>query len=259
MTLSQILGKTARLPAVVRDGWRYPALRLQAQPGQTPVDALAGLGFDGAELRRYDQDFGRLAPALYAELARTARAADGPEGTIAADRASQPSAAAHECKRLIYLAVRARRPRVVAETGTYNGAASAFLLRALHDNGSGRLVSFDVPAPADALGVGIPPGRSPGWLVPDALRSRFEVVPGDTRRTLAARLEQVGPVEVFLHDSLHTARHMRFEYRAAWRHLRSGGVLMSDDVFWNLAFWRFTKRHRVPLRHTAGMGLTRKP
>jgi len=40
---------------------------------------------------------------------------------------------------------------------------------------------------------------------------------------------------------------------------RGGGVLVSDDVFWNLAFWIFTKRHRVPFRHIGTMGVTRKP
>ena len=52
---------------------------------------------------------------------------------------------------------------------------------------------------------------------------------------------------------------MLFEFRAAWRHLRRGGVLVSDDVFWNPAFWLFTRVHRVPFRHIGTMGVTRKP
>src|SRR5439155_998588 len=81
------------------------------------------------------------------------------------------------------------------------------------------------------------------------LRARFELVLGDARDTLRPRLAREAGVDVFFHDSLHTTRHMLFEFRVAWRHLRSGGVLVSDDVFWNPAFWLFTQVHRVPFRH----------
>ena len=105
----------------------------------------------------------------------------------------------------------------------------------------------------------IPAGREPGWLVPQRLRHRFELVLGDARETLRPRLEREGAIDLFVHDSLHTTRHMLFEFRVAWRHLAPGGVLVSDDVFWNPAFWLFTKRHRVPFRHIGTMGVTRKP
>ena len=57
----------------------------------------------------------------------------------------------------------------------------------------------------------------------------------------------------------HTARQMLFEYRVAWRHLRSGGLLLSDDVSWNRAFWAFTKLHRIQFRNVGEVGVTRKP
>ena len=253
MTLAAILQKAARLPNVARDGWRYPALRLQAQRRQTAVEALAALGFDQEELRRYEQDFDELAPALYAELAERARAG-GDE--LAASRAAARSESSAEGKKLLYVATRVTRPRTVVETGPYNGASSAFILRALEDNGEGRLHSFDLPEARDALGH--PAGREPGWLVPDELRHRFEVTLGDTRETLGPALGRLGEIDLFFHDSLHTARHMLFEFRAAWPRLRAGGVLVSDDVFWNPAFLLFTGVHRVPFRHIGTMGVTRK-
>jgi predicted O-methyltransferase YrrM len=81
---------------------------------------------------------------------------------------------------------------------------------------------------------------------------------GDTRHTLRRRLDGE-TVDLFFHDSLHTTRHMLFEFRTAWRRLRGGGILVSDDVFWNPAFWLFTQVHRVPFRHIGTMGVTRKP
>jgi len=253
MTLAAILQKAARLPTVARDGWRYPVLRIQAQGEQTAVEALAALGFDLEELRRYERDFEELAPGLYGQLAERARVG-GDE--LAASRAAGHSESSDEGKKLLYVGARATQPRAVVETGPYNGASSVFLLRALEDNGDGRLHSFDLPEARDALGY--PAGREPGWLVPDELRHRFELTLGDTRETLRPALGRLGEIDLFFHDSLHTARHMLFEYRTAWPHLRAGGVLVSDDVFWNPAFLLFTRLHRVPFRHIGTMGVTRK-
>jgi predicted O-methyltransferase YrrM len=248
-----ILQKAARLSSVARDGWRYPVLRIQARGEQSAAEALAALGFDQEKLRGYERDFEQLAPGLYSQLAERARAG-GDE--LAASRAEAHSESSAEGKKLLYLATRVTRPRTVVETGPYNGASSAFILRALEENGEGRLHSFDLPEARDALGH--PAGREPGWLVPDELRSRFEVTLGDTRETLGPALSLLGEIDIFFHDSLHSARHMLFEFRAAWPHLRSGGVLVSDDVFWNAAFLVFTRLHRVPFRHIGTMGVTRK-
>jgi predicted O-methyltransferase YrrM len=246
-----LVRKAARLPSIARDGWRYPALRVRARGEDTAVEALAALG-----LRAPTGEFEQVAPRIYAQLVETAREA-GDE--LAATRAAGHSESSEEGKKLLYLAVRVLRPRLVVETGPFNGASSTFLLHALEANGGdGRLVSFDVPDARDALGVPIPAGREPAWLVPRELRHRFELVLGDTRRTLRPRLEGE-TVDLFFHDSLHTTRHMLFEFRSAWRRLRSGGVLVSDDVFWNPAFWLFTQVHRVPFRHIGTMGVTRKP
>ena len=245
--------KAARLPSIARDGWRYPALRVRARGEDTAVEALAALGLDPHALAG---KFEQVAPRIYEQLAETAREA-GDE--LAATRAAGHSESSEEGKKLLYLAVRALRPRLVVETGPFNGASSTFLLHALEENGGdGRLVSFDVRDARDALGVPIPEGREPAWLVPPELRHRFELVLGNTRQTLRRRLEGE-TVDLFFHDSLHTTRHMLFEFRTAWRRLRPGGVLVSDDVFWNPAFWLFTRVHRVPFRHIGTMGVTRKP
>jgi predicted O-methyltransferase YrrM len=255
MTLAAILNKASRLPTVARDGLRYPALRLQASTAEPAVGVLAGLGFDRDELRGFEREFEELAPAVYAQLADAGRAAGDDE---AASRAAHPSESSAEGKKLMYLAVRALGPSVAVETGPFNGAGTTFLLHALEQSGDGRLLSFDLGDARDALGVPLPAGKEPAWMVPDELRPRLELVLGDTRRTLRRRLAVEREIDLFVHDSLHTTRHMLFEFRAAWRGLRPGGVLISDDVFWNPAFWLFTKRHRVPFRHIGTMGATRK-
>jgi len=148
---------------------------------------------------------------------------------------------------LLYGLVRGRRPATVVETGTASGISTTYLLAALARNGSGRLISIDLPFAADegtditpivagttlALDDSspLPPGKQPGWAVPDDLRDRWELRLGDARELLPALLDELGEIDIFFHDSLHTSEHMLFEFDTAWPHLAAGGVLLADDIF----------------------------
>jgi predicted O-methyltransferase YrrM len=255
MKAQHLAQRASRVPRIARDGWRYPLLRGRAQ-AETAAGVLAGLGFDPAGVRAYEREFDAVAPGIYERL--TARAAEAGDAE-ATRRVAEPSPSSVEGKKLLYLAARALGARAVVETGTFNGASSTFLLRALAENGGGRLLSFDVADARDARGVPVPAGHQPGWLVPDELRSGFELVLGDLRETLASRMRGEAAIDLFFHDSLHTFRHMLFEYRAAWPRLRPGGLLVSDDVFWNPGFVLFARRHRVAYRHIGTAGAVRKP
>ena len=46
-------------------------------------------------------------------------------------------------------------------------------------------------------------------------------------------------IDMFVHDSSHSYRHMLWEFRAFWPRLRDGGLLMSHDVQMNSAFPEF--------------------
>ena len=240
---------------VARHRTRYFALRHRPFP-IAPDDALRRLGVTptSEDVRAWERARDELLPRL-------AAAAHHAGADAIAIKAEDPAHHAHDNKRLMYLLVRATRPELVVETGTFAGVTTTFLLRALEDVGAGRLRSFDLPAREpipNAVAHALPPGRDPGWIVPDELRGRLELVLGDSRETLKPTLQRESPVDVFIHDSLHTQRHMLFEFRAAWRVLRPGGFLVSDDIFWNASFWWFTKTRRVPLLHIGDVGITRK-
>ena len=148
----------------------------------------------------------------------------------------------------VYILVRAARPTVIIETGVFDGLATALTLDALSRNASGLLISIDLPAVETIAGsthampeTTLPPGRQPGWIIPEALRARHQLLLGDSRVVLPEALERFPAIDVFLHDSLHTYEHMTFEYRTAWPHLRSGGYLLSDDIMWNAAFHQFSR------------------
>lgn len=155
---------------------------------------------------------------------------------------------------IVYGIVRYHRPKVVVETGVGLGGSSLFILKALHDNGCGRLYSIDLPEfdkyyPDIIKDYNLDPkvfkkiAGKIGWLVPEELRYRWELIEGDAKLELPKLLKKLERIDIFLHDSLHTYDHMMFEYAEAWEYLRDGGILMSDDVneYWSLAFLDFCK------------------
>jgi predicted O-methyltransferase YrrM len=139
----------------------------------------------------------------------------------------------------IYIVIRAMKPEHLVETGVQFGATTAYMLLALEHNQKGFLHSIDLPwagvgMPGEALGI--------GCLIPGLLKSRWNLVLGDSRQELQPLLSQLESIDLFNHDSLHTPKHMTWEYRTAWDHLRPGGILASHDIRRNNAFQRFCKR-----------------
>ena len=154
--------------------------------------------------------------------------------------------------RLCYLLCRLLRPRVVLETGVAYGVSSAFILRALEQNGGGVLHSVDLPPLRSGY------EKSWGVAVDEGMRRRWCLHRGSSRKVLPGLLERLGRVDLFVHDSLHTRSNMLREFGLVWPHLTGGGVLVADDVERNDAFgelrrwgpdlWRVVEdRERGPL------------
>jgi predicted O-methyltransferase YrrM len=141
--------------------------------------------------------------------------------------------------RLCYLACRLIEPETVVETGVAYGVSSAFILRALEMNGHGTLFSVDLP----------PLRRNYecfwGIAVPEELRGRWRLHRGTSARVLPRLLKERPTIDLFVHDSLHTHRNMRREFDAVWPHLRSGALLLADDVERNRAFGEL--RQKAPV------------
>lgn len=117
-----------------------------------------------------------------------------------------------------YAIVRMVKPQLVVETGIHDGLGSLILIRALERNAEegapGRLVGFDIYPHA-------------GWIVGAHPLYRRVVEP--TEVALERELDGAPPVGVFIHDTLHTYEHERFELEAAAERLAPGGVLISDN------------------------------
>ena len=148
----------------------------------------------------------------------------------ASDAFSQRWAADSLFARLCYLACRLAAPETVVETGVAYGVSSAYILKALEQNRRGTLHSIDLPP----LRRGYE--RYWGVAVPDGLREAWRLHRGSSGRVLTGLLREIGPLGLFVHDSLHTRRNMRREFDAAWSRLLPGGILLADDVERNRAF-----------------------
>jgi predicted O-methyltransferase YrrM len=132
--------------------------------------------------------------------------------------------------RCCYLMCRILEPTVVVETGVAYGVSSAFVLKALEENGRGVLHSVDLPP--------LRPEYERFWAaaVDGALKDRWVVHRGASARILPRLLEELETVDLFVHDSLHTYRNMRREFETIWPYLRVGGALVADDIERNWAF-----------------------
>jgi predicted O-methyltransferase YrrM len=140
---------------------------------------------------------------------------------------------------IVYVCVRILKPDLMVETGVASGSSSAYILHAMELNRKGFLYSIDLPNAA--TGASLPEGKQTGWLVPHQLRHRWKLIFGRSQGKLPILLKELGSIDAFLHDSEHTYEIMYFEYQTAWKHLRSGGLLLSDDVHWNKALQDFVK------------------
>lgn len=95
--------------------------------------------------------------------------------------------------------------------------------------------------------------------MPESRRARWTYIEGSSRRRLPGLLPQLDEIDLFVHDSMHTARNLRFELDHTWAALRPGGALLADDVDRNDGFHSFTETfaglQSMIARHDDGRGL----
>jgi Methyltransferase domain len=157
----------------------------------------------------------------------------------------------------VWSAVRHRVPERVVETGVAHGVTTALILAALEQNGTGHLWSIDLP-PLSGDWNG-----TTGVAVPKTLRNRWTYRRGSVDRYLAPLLDDLGRIDLYVHDALHTERSMTGEFGQSWPRLAPSGVLVADDVHMNHAFERFPftgglARAFYDERKAAGVGIAVK-
>lgn len=125
----------------------------------------------------------------------------------------------------MWCAVRHLHPTTVLETGVARGVTTRMVLEAITLNGKGHLWSIDLPYLFDGSLHG-----QTAAAISDGNGEHWTYVRGSSRRRLRPLATELGQVDLFLHDSLHTVRNMRFEMETVWPLLRPGGFMFIDDV-----------------------------
>jgi Methyltransferase domain len=138
----------------------------------------------------------------------------------------------------IWCTVLHQRPEVVIETGVAHGISSRVALEALCENDRGHLWSIDLPHPLNHKLHG-----QTGVAVTDPCRIRWTYLEGESRRILPPLAARVAHAELFIHDSLHTAKNTLFEMEQAASIMPPGGVMLVDDIRGHDGFATFARRH----------------
>jgi hypothetical protein len=138
--------------------------------------------------------------------------------------------------RIAYVICRALRPAVVVETGVAYGVTSAFILQALEVNARGTLYSVDLPPlhPHSDQFV--------GSVIPQGMRSRWQLHRGSGQRVLPGLLPTLPRVDVFIHDSLHTFQNIQAELELVTPRLNHRAVVLVDDIQDNRAYAQWVDR-----------------
>jgi predicted O-methyltransferase YrrM len=132
----------------------------------------------------------------------------------------------------LYALTRWLRPTVVVESGGFIGMSSAFILKAFVDEGLTTATLHSIEWSEEC---------EQGALIPDELRPQFVPLGGKVE-DFFKRDQLPSSIDMFLHDSSHSYRHMLWEFRAFWPRLRNGGLLVSHDVNLNAAFPEFVAK-----------------
>jgi len=151
----------------------------------------------------------------------------------------------------MYLVCRILEPTTVVETGVLYGAFDAHILLALEHNSHGGLYSLDLPE-------GPKSDYEYGYLIPDAYRDRWNLKLGNAQEVLNEWAAELAPIDLFLHDSLHTVNHMKYEYETVYPHVREGGVIATHDVLLSNVFERFTSKYEMAQESIVNTGISIK-
>ncbi|MHB8351873.1 MAG: O-methyltransferase [Thermoplasmata archaeon] len=219
-------GRTERArPVLLRPAARKAIVRRMLLVRHAALARLSGLtGVPSAELLTYRHEL----------------TADGTLEQILDRGAGAPFVSELPQGVLLYLLVRALKPRRIVETGMRPGYSTAWLLAGLKANGTGELTS---------LGPGSGVGRSPGvekvgvgQFVAPSLRAAWTLELGTTPGHLDRVLASGGPAEMIFLDNGPDAERTRGEIRAAWRALAPGGLLLAHRVAASTVWEQFCRQ-----------------
>jgi predicted O-methyltransferase YrrM len=153
------------------------------------------------------------------------------EGTLASSRKIIADEKTHFGRRLgWYLLVRAKKPKIVVETGIDKGLGAIVLCSAI-------LRNTEDGFPGKYLGLDINPEA--GFLLNGTYASVGTIVLGDSAKTIPTLPT---PIDIFINDSDHSASHEELEYQLIQGMLSSDSIIIGDNAHCNDRLLRFSKK-----------------
>ena len=139
---------------------------------------------------------------------------------------------------LLYDCVRLLKVRNVVETGVAYGWSSLAILKALSQNGFGKLYSVDMPYPRKKNENDV------GIVVPQNLRNNWTLIrKPDNPGIISALKKAGGEIDLCHYDSDKSWWGRHYAYPILWKSLKSNGLFISDDIQDNLYFSEFVKKN----------------
>ena len=137
---------------------------------------------------------------------------------------------------LLYDCVRLLKARNVVETGVAYGWSSLAILKAMSQNGFGKLYSVDMPYPRKNN------EKDVGIVVPQNLRENWILIRKPDNPGINNALRKVGnQIDLCHYDSDKSWWGRHYAYHILWKSLSSKGLFISDDIQDNLYFSEFVK------------------
>ncbi|MDC0240403.1 class I SAM-dependent methyltransferase [Candidatus Pelagibacter sp.] len=138
---------------------------------------------------------------------------------------------------LLYDCVRLLKVQNVIETGVAYGWSSLAILKALSQNGKGKLYSVDMPYPRKKNENDV------GIVVPQNLRKNWTLIRRpDNPGIIIALSKAGGEIDLCHYDSDKSWWGRHYAYNKLWNCLSSKGLFISDDIQDNLYFSEFVKK-----------------
>ena len=144
-----------------------------------------------------------------------------------------------------YCLIRITRPGTVVETGTEKGLGSLIIQRALDMNNYGKLYTLDLDKYA-------------GSLLDSNDKEKISLLFGDS----IPSINGISEIDLFIHDSDHSAEHERNELEAIQNKLTSNAIVLSDNSHVTDELYNWSKKmgrkyvfiKEVPKDHWYGGG-----
>ena len=136
---------------------------------------------------------------------------------------------------LNYNLAKATKARNILETGVAYGWSSLSFLLSLKNRNEGSLVSVDMPF------FGVEDEAEVGCAVPEKLKSRWSLISLPDKDGLPKVFKQMPSIDVCHYDSDKSYEGKKWAFPQIWKHLKEDGLLISDDISDNMAFFEFAE------------------